>query len=99
MAEQEQYVIEVKALDWIVILATLTKRFDPKGEHTSVIIEPSGSHATFYLDKSAIPAEALAASIGTTAAAVEKASKKIVLMPLKGTKDWPSPNVDYYGMG
>lgn len=94
----EQYTIEVKSVDWIVIMSNLIKQYDAKQEATQIRVDPQGRHTTFLIDKDHMPAAALAKAIGSTPDALEKATSKIVLMPLKGQKNWQEATVNYYGL-
>jgi hypothetical protein len=94
----EQYTIEVKSVDWIVIMSNLVKTYDVEQTGTNIVIDPSGAYTTFFIDKTLVPADVLAKVIGATPEAVSNATSKIVLLPLKGQKNWQEPTVNYYGM-
>lgn len=92
----EVYELEAQSVDWLVIISGLITRLGPKSEddaHTHMT--PEG-FALFHISKDFCTADALAKTIGSTPEKVARA-KKITLAPLVGTKNWPLPNVDYYG--
>lgn len=93
---QEFYTLEVRSLDWLPVLTRLITRFDKDGKNTTVTIEPDGSMVTYSLRRDVIPADALAASIGSTADKVQSVPR-IILKAFK-QEGWQVPTVDYYGL-
>lgn len=94
--QEEFYTLEVKSLDWLPVLTRLITRFDKEGKSVTVTLEPDGTMATYSLRRDVIPADALAATIGSTAEKVLKAPR-IVLGAFK-QEGWQKPTVDYYGL-
>lgn len=94
---QEYYEVEVQSVDWFPILARVVNKFDTTGTAVHAHVDTSGDLTIYHINRKAIPAEALAAALGVTAEAVNKAPK-LVLKPFKAMADWQTPTVPYYGV-
>lgn len=90
------YTIEAQSVDWVVVITNLLKRYNGSGD-LAVGIGHQGDFVVYSIPRAAIPADQLAAAIGSTTEIVSGVTGRIVLRPLKKLADWPKPTVEYHG--
>lgn len=93
----EFYEIQVLSADWIAILNRMINKFDKDGKSVKVELDPSGDMATYLLQRDVFPLAAVAAALGTSEAALDKAPK-VILKAIGKQDDWQKPTVPYYGV-
>lgn len=89
------YSLEAQSLDWLVVITNLLNKYNAGDLAIGIAVE--NSHTVFNIPRSAIPAEAVAAALGTTLENVKATKGRLVLKPFKSTANWPKPTVDEYG--
>jgi hypothetical protein len=95
--QNNTYTIEVRSIDWVVILTRLLAKHNPKsGNDVTIVIAPDGRNTVYQIRRDFVTPEELAAVIGTTADKIALA-ERIILTPLVTETVWQTPTVDYIG--